>query len=124
MPGGCKSAEVVQTNRVHVKQQGANPINRPAVAGCAQCIPVVNRIAPQLSLRTEVVRRNPRYKSRPAVLIEQEQFRIRPHITRIRRDKEGQIADQPDALRMRISLKLISLAEEQELCERHLLDFV
>src|ERR1043166_1347970 len=72
VPGGHKSAEVVQPNRIHVSQQGTDPIDGPSVAGGAKSIPVVNRISPQLSLRTEVVRRDASHKSRSAVLVQKE----------------------------------------------------
>ena len=72
VPGGRKSAEVIQPNRIHVSKQGTHAINRPPIAGCAKRVPVVNRISPQLSLRAEVVRRDSGHKSRPAMLIEKE----------------------------------------------------
>src|SRR5258705_13937799 len=51
VPRGRESAEVIQSNRIHVSEQGTQPVDRPAITGCANRIPVVNRIAPQLSLR-------------------------------------------------------------------------
>src|SRR5712692_10628907 len=55
VPRGREAAEVIQANRIHVSEQGTQPVDRPPIAGCAQGLPVVNGIAPQLSLRAEVV---------------------------------------------------------------------
>ena len=46
---------------------------------------------------------------------------MRPHIGRIGRDKERQIANQSDAAGMRILLQLFSLPQKQELAQSNLL---
>src|SRR5262249_29306866 len=46
VPRGCEAAEVVQANYIDVGEQGMQPVNTPAIAGCAKSFPVVNGIAP------------------------------------------------------------------------------
>src|SRR5215472_5032866 len=72
VPCGREPAEVIQANRVHVSEQGAHPVNRPPITRRAEGIPVVDGIAPQLSLRTEIVRGHTGNESRPTMLIKQE----------------------------------------------------
>src|SRR6266496_5757348 len=72
VPCGRETAEVIQANCIHVSEQGTQAVDRPAITGCAKRIPVVNRIAPQLSLRAEIVRWNAGNEARAAILVEQE----------------------------------------------------
>src|SRR5215467_1494198 len=72
MPCGREAAEVIQANRIHVSEQGSHSVNRPTVTRCPQGVPVVDGIAPQLALRTEIVRGNTGNESRPAMLVKQE----------------------------------------------------
>src|ERR1700688_425004 len=72
MPRGCESTEVIQPNYVCVSQQNAQPIDAPAITNRTKGVPVVNRIAPQLSLRAEIVGRNAGDEAWPTLLIEKE----------------------------------------------------
>jgi hypothetical protein len=75
-------------------------------------------------LCAEVVGRNSGHVARSATIIKQKQLRVSPDVTGIGRNKERQISDQSHSFGMRIGLQLLSLAEEQELRERHLLDLI
>ena len=124
MPGGREAAEVIQSNRVHVGQQGAQSVDAPAIACPAQRLPVIDGVAPELSLGAEVVRRHAGHEARPALLVEQEQFRVGPDIARVGGDEEGQVADQAQAPGLGVLLEACPLAEQQELCEADLIDRV
>src|ERR1700691_3732369 len=65
-------AEVIQTNYIDVSQESTQPIDAPPITSRTHGIPVVNRIAPQLTLRAEIIGRNSRDKAWPLLLIEQE----------------------------------------------------
>src|SRR6202050_2874090 len=109
VPRSRESAEVIQANHIDVSQQSTHPIDAPPIASGAHGIPVVNGIAPQLTLRAEIIGRNSGNEAWPTLLIEQEQLRVCPNITGIRRNKEGQIADQAHALGVGVLLELIGL---------------
>src|SRR5580700_2510282 len=71
MPCSREPAEVIQTNHIDVSQQSAQPIDAPPITSRTNGIPVVNRIAPQLTLRAEIIGRNSSHEARPPLLIEQ-----------------------------------------------------
>src|SRR6202167_1354697 len=122
VPRSREPTEVIHANHIDVSQQSTQPIDAPAITSRTHGIPVVNRIAPQLTLRAEIIGRNSGDEARPMLLIEQEQFRVRPNITGIRGNKERQIADQAHAPGMGMLLDLIGLAEQQELREADLIN--
>src|SRR5580658_2359140 len=72
VPRSREPAEVIQANHIDMSQQSTQPIDAPPITGRTHGIPVVNRIAPQLTLRAEVIGRNPGDEARPTLLIEQE----------------------------------------------------
>ena len=97
----AKAAEMIEANHVHVSQQSAQPVDAPAIAGPAKRLPVVNRIAPELSLRAEIIGRHSGDEARPVLLVQQKQFRVGPHVARIGRNEKWQVADQAHALWLR-----------------------
>src|SRR5208283_5872081 len=94
VPGRHEAAEMVQTNHADMSQQGTQAVDAPAIAQMSQGIPVVHGIPPQLSLRTEVVRRHAGHEERPMPLIKKEEFRMRPYVTGIGRYEKRQVSDQ------------------------------
>src|ERR1700728_1287907 len=117
VPRSREPAEVIQANHIDVSQQSAQPIDAPPITSRTHGIPVVNGIAPQLTLRAEIIGRNSGDEARPMLLIEQEELRVRPNVTGIRGNKEGQIPDQAHALGMGMLPELIGLAEHHKLRE-------
>src|SRR5277367_1604324 len=105
-------------------QQGTQPVETPSITSGAQSIPVVDRVTPQLSLRAEIVGRDSGNEARPALFVQQEELRIRPDVTGVRRNKKRQVADQAYTLVTSVLLQLIGLAEHQELRKANLIDFV
>ena len=93
MPGRGEAPEMIQPHHVNVSQRGAQPVDVPAMAGLPEQFPVVNRMAPELSLRVEAIRRHARNKPRPVVFIQQEELRMGPDLARFGRHEERQIAD-------------------------------
>ena len=85
-------------------------------------LPVVDRIAPELPFGAEVVGRHTRDEARALLIIQKEELRIGPHIARVQRNEERQIADQAHAIGMRVLLEPFALAEQQELRQAYLLD--
>src|ERR1700685_4658101 len=72
VPGSREPAEVIQTNQIDVSQQSEQSIDAPSITGRTQGIPVVNGIAPQLTLRAEIIGRNSGDEAWSMLFIEQE----------------------------------------------------
>ena len=100
-----KPAKVVQPYQVHLRQRRAKTRHPPVVARLLEHLPVVERVAPQLPGLAEVIWRHARHGHRPALLVEQEDFRVRPHVGRVARHEDRYIADQPHALRVGVRLQ-------------------
>src|SRR6202050_5256484 len=81
VPRSRESAEVIQANHIDVSQLSTQPIDAPPKISRAHGIPVVNGIAPQLTLRAEIIGRNSGDEARPMLLMAQKSFRVRPTIT-------------------------------------------
>ena len=78
-------------------------------------VPVIERIAPELSVRREVIRRAACHRLQLTLLVELKELGVRPGIRRIRRDINRQVADNRDAVRGRIVLQALPLLVEQHL---------
>src|SRR5262245_7048917 len=113
---------MVQANHIHVSEQGAQAVDTPTITGPSKRLPVINRVAPELSLGAEVVRRHAGGKARPALLVQQEQLRVGPHVARVGRDEEGEVTDQAHALGMGMLLETFPLTDQQELCKADSID--
>src|SRR5262249_15513812 len=115
VPGRNETAEMIQANRVHVAQQRPQTVYQPAIPQLTKNLPVVQWIAPELPKCTEIVGGYTGDKSRPPMLIEQKELRMRPNIARVGRDEERQVADQSETLGTCVALQPLRLAEHQEL---------
>ena len=104
VPRGCESAEVIKPNDVDMIQKCTQSVDAPSITGRTKGIPIVDRVAPQLSLSAEIIRWNPGDEARPAMFVQQEKLRVRPNIAGIRGYKERQVADQAYAFGMRVFL--------------------
>ena len=97
---------------------------RPQAGATHQCValalhgrPVVQRVAPALAGAGEDVRRHAGHGGGAAVAVEQEQVRVGPHVRRVARDVDRQVADQFHAPGVGVLPQRRQLAEEQELRE-------
>jgi len=124
MPRSRKTPEVIETNHVYMSQECTYSIDAPPVTGRTKRIPVIDRITPELSLGAKVIGRNCSDETRPPPLIQQEKLGIRPNIARIRRNEKREIADHFYALGVGVVFKFFCLAQEQELFQAKLVDFV
>src|SRR5258705_791550 len=113
VPGGGECAEMVQADRCHVSQQGAQAVDGPAVTGTTKRVPVIDGVAPELSLGAEVVRRHTGNDAWSVARVQQEQLRVGPHIARIRGNEKRQVADQAHALGMGMVLQALRLTKQQ-----------
>ncbi len=100
---------MIDAQQIHARQLRAHPPQPPAEVGAAQRLPVVYRIAPQLALVGEVVRRHAPDHSRLAGGGELEQLAVRPGFHRGGADVERQIAEQPHPARACVRAQLVPL---------------
>jgi hypothetical protein len=113
---------MVEPDHVDICQERAEASNPPPVARCSDSIPVIDRISPELSQRTEIIGRYSANEAWPVSFIELEQSRIGPYVARIPGNVERQVADEAQAFAVRILLETTALPAEQELRKAHLGD--
>ena len=77
--------------------------------------PVVKRIAPKLTGRGEIIRRNSGDNCRIAFAIQIKEFRMTPDIGTVHGNENRNIADNLDALTVSVVHQIIPLLEEIEL---------
>jgi len=80
-------------------------------------IPVVERVAPKLARRGEIVGRHPGYRERLPVPIQPEYRAVLPRVRAVERDEDRHVANDPDAAGRRVSPQPLPLAEEKVLIE-------
>ena len=104
-----EAAEMIDPHHIEEIEAAAHPRDPPAVARLFMIIPVIDRIAPELTGRREAVRRAARDLLRLALLIELEQLRMLREIHGIARYIDRDIADDGDALLVRVSPQALPL---------------
>src|SRR5262249_6739006 len=115
VPGGGECAEMIQADRGHVSPQGAQAVDGPGGTRNTKRVPVIDGVAPELSLGAEVVRRHTGDEPWSVARVQQEQLRVGPHIARIRGNEKRQVADQAHTLGMGVFLQALPLTKQQEL---------
>src|SRR5580765_7344958 len=95
MPSRLESTKMIDANSVQVIQSRCHAVNPPAIARLLMRLPIVKGITPKLALGAEIIRRHASHESRIQLVVNQEQLRVGPHVRRIRRYKNGQVAQDP-----------------------------
>ena len=120
VPGGdavvaLKAPEMVDAH--HVVNGGGvlHALLPPCKAGGLVNGPVVQRVAPQLSVCRKGVRRASGHLRQVHGAVGLEQLRVGPQVAGIRADIDGDIAHQPDALRVCVGLEGAPLGVEEKL---------
>ena len=116
-PVGVEAAEVVDAQQIVDAQCVAHPLNPPCIAGLFVVRPVVQGIAPQLAVCGKVVRRAARHPGKAAVGVQLKQLAAHPCIHRVRRDVDGDIAQDLHALLVGVGLDCLPLDAELVLHE-------
>ena len=107
-----EAAEVVDADDVVKRKGGADAADPPGVALRLVRAPIVHGVAPQLAGRRKVVGRHPRHAAGGAVFVEFEEVRVGPHVGRVRRDVQRQVADDADAQPVDVGAQVRPLAAE------------
>ena len=112
MPGGLEPAKVVDTYAVELCKQVPEAFHPPVVPPQCQCVPVIERIAPQLSGIAEIIRRHTGHDCWFTASIQQENIPISPHIGRIISYEYRNVPDHCNALGRSIRAQMPPLAGE------------
>ena len=79
-----KATEMVDTQEIGQSELTADTVDPPFIAGGLMVVPIIERIAPQLSGRTEIIWRDSGYAGRVALRIELEQLLVCPDVGAVR----------------------------------------
>ena len=88
----------------------ANAVFPPPEAVCLHDVPRIEWVAPELTVGTEIVRRDTGNGARLSVRVEAELPRLRPDVRAVGGDVHGQVADDAHTVRVRIGAHRIPLA--------------
>ena len=104
-----EATEVIDTYHIEEIEAAAHPGDPPVVARLRVVVPVIDRIAPELAGRRKAVRRAARDLLRLPLLVELEQLRMLREIHGITRYIDRDIADDGDALFIRVGPEALPL---------------
>ena len=108
-PVAFKAPEMVEANHIIHLGSGGQTAHPPAVAGVGHLFPVINGIAPELTVFRKGIGRTACHHFGTAVFVQQEQFRCRPDIGGIQGNVNGNITDDADALAVGVCAKGLPL---------------
>ena len=98
--GDCPVAfhppEVIDANHIKQAARALYPADPPAVAVLFHALIVIQRVAPELTVGSEIVRRNAGDLGGHQVLSQLEEFRLRPHVGGIHGHIDGHVANNLD----------------------------
>ena len=108
---------MVDAHDVHHLVELLEALLPPGVVLGLHGLPVVLRIAPELSRRAEIVRRYARNRMGRAIRVEVEELLVRPDIGAVLCEKDRHVAHDADALLLRVVVQALPLAVEKVLHE-------
>ena len=81
VPSGRERAEVIEANQINMSQQAREAGRSTRHSRCAHVPPSHKPGCPRVALRAEVIGWHSSYETRPALFVQEKQFRVGPHIT-------------------------------------------
>ena len=123
-PVALQPAEMVDTQHVEQLSRAVDAPYPPAKAVIPHGVPVVQRVAPQLPVGAEVIRRHAGHRLGHELVVQLEELGLGPHVGGIHGHVDGQVADDADVQRVDVVPQRVPLLEEQVLHvyeERHVL---
>ena len=100
---------MIQTDNIVQLSGSRQALNPPEIVSLRHLFPVVNWVAPELAVRGEGIRGAARHLFRMAAFVQLEEFRICPHVRRIQRHVNGNVADNADALGIGVAAQRLPL---------------
>jgi hypothetical protein len=114
-PVGGEAAKVVDSEAVEQGCRRTHATNPPGIAGLLHVVPVVDRVAPELTVLAEVVRRNASYAARSALFVQLKLLGRAPDVRTVQRNIDGQIAHNLNAVTVGVGFQPCPLFKEQPL---------
>ena len=115
LPVGVEAAEVVEPDDIVEFEGRPEAGDPPGIAGAGLVLPIVERIAPELAERGEIIRRHAGHRPWPAGGIELKNGAVPPGVGAVQRDKDRHVADDADAALRGVAAQARPLAEEDVL---------
>ena len=112
LPVGREAAEVVEPHHIEQRHVALHAPDPPGVVLRAVYVPVIHRIAPELTGGRIVVGRHARDQLGAAVGLELEQRRVRPHIRGVCGNVDRDIPDDLDAFFIGVGMQRVPLLEK------------
>ena len=106
---------MVKAHHIIALCSAANAVFPPLEAVRTHGIPIIERVAPELAVGAEIVRRDTGDGARLPVGVEAKLRRLRPDVRAVGRDVHGQVADDAHAVRVRVGAHRVPLAGELRL---------
>ena len=114
---------MIKPHEVHQLQRAAQARDPPGETARGMHLPAVERIAPQLAGRAEIIRRHAGDDGGPARLVEVKQLPVRPDVGAVLGDEDRDVADDLEALAPRELAQRLPLTVEQKLLHADVVDF-
>ena len=108
---------MIDAHEIETRELRAHASEPPAETAALHRVPVVERVAPELAVGVEVVRRYAGHRQRLAARVEREQLAVPPDLDAVAIDVERQVAEQVDAALVGVALQRGPLQLEQVLLE-------
>lgn len=109
-PIARNGAKMVNSHHIIPLCCTANAVFPPPEAVRLHDVPRIERVAPELTVSTEIVRRDTGNGARLSVRVEAELPRLRPDVRAVGGDIHGQVTDDAHTVRVRIGAHRIPLA--------------
>ena len=116
-PVRLEAAEMVDAHDIDELVELAEARNPPGVVLFLHGLPVILRVAPELARRAEVIGRNPRDGLGRAVGVQVKELLMAPDVGAVARDENRHVAEDADALLLRVVMEPRPLRIKQELQE-------
>ena len=123
-PISFEPAKVVDPYNIDELGGRFEPVDPPSVTAAGVHLPIVERVAPKLPILAEIVGRHAGDGLRMAIPIDPQDLRMCPRIRAVQRNVDWHVAEQADAVCLRIGTQSTPLLKEQELNDLDMGDLV
>ena len=115
---------MVNTKHIIALRRLFHALYPPLVAVLLHLVPVVERVAPELTRRREIVRRHTRNAARVSSLVKLKQLGLRPDVGAVGRNVYRNVADNAYSVLVAVAPERVPLMEKQILNKLYVVDFL
>ena len=113
---------MVDSEQIKLFQRTTETRGPPSVVGILECIPIVLRVAPELTGFAEVVWRHTGDQLWRSIFVQREHVLVAPDIGALVSDEDRHVTAQLNLSFVGVCLQLVPLAIEQELLKARIVD--